>query len=187
MGDGQIHVIQVQLDIYEAPTQRADGSYADYGVWKINAKFDENATGYFAASCERGADGLSVIMLHQVESKGGGGGGGGGTHETKGILKRSDGAGYGVVWAPPECNNKGPDCQAGTNVTTAYAYNADHVALQQGSDVVYKDRASAVDLVNRYGLFDATTGKDVTKSHSFGFPVNYVDPAGMQHWGYYGA
>ena len=185
--DGKTRLIKVALDIYEAPTQRADGSYADYGVWNINAKFDEDATGYFAASCTRDASGHSVIMLHQKEPGGGGGGGGQMVfRETRGILNRSDAAGYGVISYPPDqCPNG--ICPPG-NITAEYAYNASHVALQSGSDpVVYKDRTSAVDVVNRYGLYDATTGDDVTKSHSFGFPIRYVDDQGMQHWGYYGA
>jgi len=190
MGDEQMHLIKVELDIYEAPTQRADGSYSDYGVWTINAKFDENAIGYFAASCERDANGLSVIMLHDRDPKGGGGGPGSGIpqfQETKGILKRSEVTGYGVISFPDYSACHSPDCQP-DSTTVTYAYNANHVALKKGSDdVVYKDRVSAVDVVHRYGLYDATTGDDVTKSHSFGFPIKYVDDAGLQHWGYYGA
>jgi hypothetical protein len=41
--------------------------------------------------------------------------------------------------------------------------------------------------VNRYGLYDAATGEDVTRAHAFGFPITFVDPLGRQHWGYYGA
>jgi hypothetical protein len=187
MGDGQMHVIKIDLDIYAAPTQRADGSYADYGVWNINAKFDESAFGYFAASSTRDADGHSVIKLHEVDPGDGGGGGGQmASRETKGILIRADASGYGIVSYPNQ------DCRDGVcttgNVTASYAYNATHVALQSGTDpIVYKDRTAAVDIVNRYGLYDADTGEDVTKSHSFGFPIKYVDGAGLQHWGYYGA
>jgi hypothetical protein len=187
MGDGQMHLVKVALDIYEAPTQRADGSYADYGVWNINAKFDENATGYFAASCTRDASGHSVILLHERDPNKGGGPGSGPPaqfQETKGILNRSDASGYGVIDFPDENSCHSPDCQP-EQTTVAYAYNASHVGLQSDSDpVVYKDRTSAVDVVNRYGLYDATTGEDVTKSHSFGFPIKYVDDAGVQHWGY---
>ncbi|MFL5247485.1 MAG: hypothetical protein ACJ79V_06635 [Myxococcales bacterium] len=185
MGDGQRHVIQVELDIYEAPTQGADGSYADYGVWKLNAKFDEAATGYFAASSDHDVDGLSVIMLHEMDAKGGGPGQPQG-EETKGILKRSEAEGFGVVSFPDYSSCHSPDCQPAPS-TVSYAYNANHVALQKGDTVVFKDRASVVDLVNRYGLYDAASGDDVTKTHSFGFPINYTDPQGMQHWGYYGA
>ncbi len=183
MGDGQMHLIKVALDLYEAPTQRADGSYADYGVWTIDAKFDENATGYFAASCSRDANGNSVVKLHQVEPAGGGQNQ---SRETRGILNRADASGYGIV-SYPDQDCPGGICPPG-NVTASYAYDASHVALQSGADpVVYKDRTAAVDMVNRYGLYDAATGEDVTKSHAFGFPIRYVDPAGLQHWGYYGA
>jgi hypothetical protein len=183
MGDGQMHLIKVELDIYEAPTQLADGSYSDYGVWNLNAKFDEAAIGYFAASSDHDANGLSVVMLHQVDASGGAGGPG---PETKGILRRSGTAGYGLVSFPDYSSCQGPSCSPVIS-TVSYAYNANHVALEQADNVVYKDRNSVVDLVNRYGLFDATTGDDVTKTHSFGFPVNYVDPQGHQHWGYYGS
>lgn len=187
MGDGQLHVIKIDLDIYAAPTQLADGSYADYGVWKLNAKFDEAASGYFVASSDHDADGVSVIMLHQIDVGAGHGGGPGVPGpETKGILKRSETAGYGLVSFPDYSSCHDPSCSPLIS-TVSYAYNANHVALRKGGDVVYKDRISIVDLVNRYGLFDATTGENVTKSHSFGFPIHYVDDAGLQHWGYYGA
>ena len=185
MGDGKMHVIKLELDIYQAPTQQADGSYADYGVWKLNAKFDEAGTGYFAASSDHGADGRSVVMLHEMDLKGGGQGLPQG-EETKGILKRSEAEGFGVVSFPDYSSCHSPDCQPATS-TVSYAYNANHVALQKGDTVVFKDRTSVVDLVNRYGLYDAATGDDVTKTHSFGFPINYTDPQGQQHWGYYGA
>ena len=181
MGDGQLHVIKVELDLYAAPTQNADGSYSDYGVWTINAKFDPLATGYFVASAGHDANGRSLIMIHQMDP-----GSAPTPQETRGILVRSESSGYGAVSYPDWNSCHDPSCVPSTSTVT-YAYNADHVALDQDGAVVFKDRTSVVDLVNRYGLYDAATGEDVTKSHSFGFPVNYVDDQGHQHWGYYGA
>jgi hypothetical protein len=182
MGDGQDHVIKVGLDIFQAPTQNADGSYADYGVWRMDAKFDEAAVGYFSATAGHEA-GLSVIKIHQIDT--GGGGAAGVAPETRGILKRSATSGYGAVSFPDWSSCHDPVCAPST-VQVSYAYNANHAALKRGATVVYKDRAAVVDIGNRYGLYDAVTGADVTKSRSFGFPVTFSDASGT-HWGYYGA
>jgi hypothetical protein len=183
MGDGEEHLIKVEMNIYEPPVQRADGSYADYGAWRIDASFDDSGMAYFAASATHDASGRSVVAIHEKE---------GPQREIKGIMQRSDDAGAGLVVYPDEraCwgpEGGGPDCNPPL-VTVAYAYNADHVALQSGDEpVIYKDRNDPVDIVNRYGLFDAATGADVARSHSFGFPIRYTDGQGRQHWGYYGA
>ena len=177
MGDGQLHLIRVELRIYEAPTQRADGSYADFGVWTLNAKFDDSGSRYFTASASHGESGLSVVMVHQVEDAG---------KETSGILQKSDASGFGKVTYPDWSSCNSPDCTP-SPVTVAYVYDAAHVALKKGASVVFKDRANVVDLVNRYGLYDAVSGADVSKSHSFGFPVQFKDPQGNPHFGYYGA
>ncbi len=178
MGDGKPHVIKVELKIYEAPVQNADGSYADYGVWRLNAKFDESGDNFFAAAAAHGADGLSVVMLHEKEGPG---------NETRGIMQRSDARGAGKVWFPDFSECRQPDCHP-QPVTVAYVYDAQHVALKKGDAApIYKDRTSVVDLVNRYGLYDADTGADVVKSHSFGFPIRFKDEQGVEHFGYYGA
>ncbi|BDG10185.1 hypothetical protein [Anaeromyxobacter paludicola] len=177
MGDGLLHLIKVGLRIYEAPTQRADGSYADYGVWTLDAKFDDTGTRYFAASAARDATGGSVVMLHEVEATG---------KETRGVLHKSDAAGYGQVVYPDYSSCNSPDCTP-TPVAVAYVYDADHVALKQGATVVFKDRTNVVDLVNRYGLYDAASGADVARTHAFGFPVQFTDASGNPQYGYYGA
>jgi hypothetical protein len=176
MGDGVLHVIRVDLQISQAPTQLTDGSYADYGVWTLDAKFDDGGSGYFVASASRDGN-VSVVTIHQVEPSG---------QETRGILRRSATSGYGIVSFPDWSGCHDPACVP-TTATASYAYDANHVALEQGGVVVYKDRNAVVDLVNRYGLYDAATGEDVTRAHAFGFPITFVDPQGRQHWGYYGA
>ncbi len=178
MGDGQPHVIKVDLKIYEAPVQKTDGSYADYGVWTLNAKFDDSGQGYFSATAAHAADGLSVVMLHEKE---------GPDRETRGIMQRSDARGSGKVWFPDSSACHDPNCRP-QPITVAYVYDAQHVALKKGdSDPLYKDRSSVVDLVHRYGLYDAETFADVVKSHSFGFPIRFTDAQGTARFGYYGA
>jgi hypothetical protein len=190
-GDGQPRLIKVEVKIYEAPVQNADGSYADYGVWTINAALggppsapgapgpgpDDSSQAFFTATAAHGQDGLSVVMVHEKE---------GPDREVRGIMQRSDGHGSGKVNFPDWSSCKGDQCQP-QPVTVAYVYNANHVALKKGDKVVYKDRTSVVDLVHRYGLYDAETGADVAKGHSFGFPVRFTDDQGRQRHGYYGA
>jgi hypothetical protein len=182
MGDGQVHLIKVSLRVSEPPTQNPDGSYADYGVWRLDAKFAEDpAAGFFVAEAARGGTGESVIKLHQREDEG----------ETRGILHRSADVGYGKVTFPDwETCNDG-SCTTPPPATVAYAYTADAVSIEktpQTGPVValVKDRTGHVDMVNRYKLFDAATGEDVAKQHTFGFPFRFqVD--GHDRWGNYGA
>jgi hypothetical protein len=180
MGDGETHLIKVKMSIYEPPVRKPDGSYADFGVWRLDAGFDETGLNYFAAEARR-EGGLSVVSVHQKEEQ----------REMKGILQKSDERGSGKVLFPDEDACRGPGggdaCQP-PSATVAYVYDAAHVALQKNDqDVLYKDRNSVVDLANRYGLYDAVTGEAVAKSHSFGFPIRYTDAQGRQRYGYYGA
>jgi len=172
--DGAPRVINVELAIHEPPSQRPDGSYSDYGVWTINAAFDPFGMMFFAASASRAEDGSSIVMVHEKEGPG---------REKRGIMRRSDESGYGKV-VYQECF--GFPCEP-QDVTVAYVYDANHVALQKGEDVRFRDRDAVVDLVHRYGLFDAATGADVAKTRSFGFPIRYTDGEGRQRHGYYGA
>ncbi len=177
--DGSLHLIKVQLTIYEAPVQDADGTYSDYGVWRLDASLGDDATWYFVATADRD-NGVPVVMIHQMERG----------QETRGILKRSAASGYGQVEAPDYNNCGSSPCPV---VHVAYAYDAAHVALKilnANAGVptyVYKDREQAVDVVEKYGLYDAETGADVAKAHHFGFPIRYTDASGNQQWGSYGA
>jgi hypothetical protein len=183
MGDGQIHLIKVRISILEPPARRDDGSYSDYGVWRIDAKFDPMGNGFFVAEATRNPAGGSIIEMHEAD--------GPGMPATSGILYKADAQGYGKVSYPDFSSCTGPcDPMSGNApplVDVTYAYDASHAALQKGpAPVVFKDRGAVVDLANRYGLFDAATGEDVARSHRFGFPVFY-DDAGGRHYGYYGA
>jgi hypothetical protein len=172
---GDEEVIRAELDIYEAPTQNADGSYEDYGVWRLLAKPGGATTAFFAAAASREA-GLSRVAVREVERPG---------VEKAGILLRSQDEGFGKVLYP-EWNCEGPGGCDPTLATVAYAYDAAHVALQKGEGVVYKSRTEKVDVVTRYGLYDAETGADVTRARSFGFPVRFTI-GGAERYGYYGA
>jgi hypothetical protein len=67
MGDGQQHLIKVKMTISEPPLQNADGSYADFGVWRLDAGFDDSGMNYFAAEATHDASGLSVVAVHDKE------------------------------------------------------------------------------------------------------------------------
>jgi hypothetical protein len=178
--DGSTHLIKVKMLITEAPTKNDDGSYADYGAWRIDAAMDTG--GAFAAEASRDAEGLSLIAIRD------GGDGNGPNFETTGVLHKSDSAGYGKV--------KFPDynaCQGSCDQTNppplravAYAYDPDTVALKKGQSAPsYKARTQVADVVQRYGLYDAN-GTDVTKLYQFGFPLQYTVNGGTRY-GYYGA
>jgi hypothetical protein len=175
-------IIPAVVRIFQAPTRNADGSYADYGVWTINADLALDGSQYFVATAELAGDGGSIIKVHSTD-----GDPQNGVYESRGILHRSGTAGYGKVsfadWN--QCNSN--PCTPPI-VTVAYAYDGDVVRLDMetqggGSTTVYKDRNVTVDLVEQYGLFDAQ-GRDVAKLHRFGFPVRVQSNSS---YGYYGA
>jgi hypothetical protein len=179
--EGITMLIKAEFKIYQSATQREDGSYSDYGVWTLNVKFGDSATDFFAASADIDADGHAVIKINEHQNEGPF------THEMKAVMNRAETEGYGKVMFPDweSCNQ--PDCMPAP-VEAKYAYNTTHLAIQKGSEAVqYKDRTSITEMTHRYGMFDSTTGDDVMKTKSFGFPVSYSDSNGNRGWGYYGA
>ncbi len=179
--DGMVRTIKAEVKIYEAATKNADGSYADYGAWTINAKFDDTGTNFFAAEASRGSNGETVLTLHERSQEGPF------VHQVKAYLNKSDTNGYGRVDYPDWSSCTQPDCIPGMT-SAAYAYNATHLGVQKEGDLVptFKDRTAITEMTHRYGLFDSVTGEDVLKTKSFGFPVRYTDANGT-HYGYYGA
>lgn len=195
---GGTRLIKAEFKIYAAAEINGDGSYANYGEWDLNVAFDDSGTAFFAAS-SRVDGGVNTIMLHEK-------GTGQGDGEIRGVLVRAGATGHGKVAYPnwDYCNGPGggPSCTPPI-VEAQYAYNADYVVVDAdindgGADApVYKDRdpAHAVEMTRRYGLYYADAGdspaheagEDVQKTHSFGFPVSYVDDNGVTHFSYYGA
>jgi hypothetical protein len=180
--NGVVRTIKAEVKIYTPATQASDGSYTDYGVWTINAKFDETGSNYFAASASVGTNGETILKIHENMAEGPGF-----THEVKAVLNKSATTGFGKVSYPDWSACTQPNCTPST-ADAKYAYNTTHLAVQNGADPVqYKDRTSVTELVNRYGMFDSVTGDDVLRTKSFGFPVRYTDSAGLQQFAYYGA
>ncbi|MGA8891111.1 MAG: hypothetical protein WB493_06045, partial [Anaeromyxobacteraceae bacterium] len=178
--DNQPATIQAKVVIETAPTQNGDGSYTDYGVWRMDVKVLEAVPFRFVASAARDAQGRAVVRMSQSEP-----GDGGTPNETRGVLVKSAQAGSGKVIYPDWETCQSPSCVPPA-VPVAYVYDAAKVTLKKGSaDAVTKDRHSFVDIVNRYGLFDATTGADVSKTRRFGFPIRSA--SGAEMFGYYGA
>src|SRR3569623_1151164 len=190
-------LVKADFDIYQAATQNADGSYADYGKWNLTAKFSDDGSQYFSATADI-VNGQTVLKIksHQVHNEGGQSV----PEDIQAVMYRSGAVGYGkVVYPWMTCTNG--TCSPSTKTAT-YAYNSDYVAIDDGSgSVTYKDRNATTDLTQRYGLFYAAAGTDadgkaiaagdsLMKHKSFGFPVSYVDtsvtPNVTKH-AYYGA
>ncbi len=176
--DGQPRTIKAQMKIFASATKKADGSYKDYGVWTLNAGMGDGMS--FTAEASIGPNGEAIVKVHDIESHGGG------TVDSKGILDKSDTSGFGKVDFPDFSNCHSPNCTP-TVTEAKYVYDANHVAIQVGSNTEFKDRNSVTDMVQRYGMYDSVTGADVLKTHSFGFPVTYTDTNGVQQFAYYGA
>ena len=183
MMNNQPFTIQAKVVIQEAPAQNQDGSYSDYGVWRMDVKVLEAGMPFrFVASAERDGQGRAVIKMGQAEP-----GKDGTPLETRGILVKSAQSGSGQVVYPDweGCNQ--PDCVP-LSVPVAYVYDSENVTLKRGTGAaITKARHSFVDIVNRYGLFDAATGEDVSKSRQFGFPIRATGTGGEEMFGYYGA
>jgi len=178
---GEPFTIQAKVVIDTAPTQNTDGSYTDYGVWTMSVKMLEGIPWHFVASASRDAQGRAVIKMEQAES-----GPGGAPLLTQGILVKSAQAGSGKVTYPDWEGCRSPDCVPAM-VQVSYVYDAENVTLKKGdAAATTKSRHSFVDIVNRYGLFDAATGNDVSKSKQFGFPIR-ATVGGVETFGYYGA
>jgi hypothetical protein len=198
-------LIRAQFVIEDEPIQNADGSYSDYGVWTLNVRFDDSTLTtlppdpeeFFVASCERGADGESVIKLHESFSEGemdsmel--------TAEVKAVMYRGTASGYGKVEHPDWEAMWNPDVpfdpSAGIpTVTAAYAYDGDYLGIQVATDEgdqdpIYKNRNDMVEMTHQYGVFNANTGRDLMRDKQFGFPILYEDTQmDRRMHGYYGA
>ncbi len=168
-------IIKAEFKIYASATKRADGSYQDYGVWTLNAKLDDAGTSYFAAKASVGPNGEALVSINEAEAHGGP------VETMRASMSKSDVSGFGKV-SFPEWNGG----QAPVQTTLAYVYNTDQLRIKDANQDTYKDRASTVEITDRYGMFDAITGADVMKSHSFGFPVSF-SINGTPGSGYYGA
>ncbi len=193
-GDAGPELIKAEFKIYNSPTKKDDGSYADFGVWTINVKFDElGVDNFFVATATLGDSGEGVLKVHEKFSEGHGPGIAL-TIEMKAILQRaSDTEGYGQVSFPDWeaiFGHGGTDPGALTSMptlTAKYAYNENYLAVQEtGEDVRYNDRNSVTEMTHRYGIYHGETGQDVMKTKSFGFPIRFTVNNISGH-GYYGA
>ena len=191
---GQSKLIKAEFKVYQAANQNADGSYADYGEWDLNVKFNDSGSDFFAASA-RIVNGQTVLKINESQQREEQGQPM--TWATKAVMYRSGTEGYGKV----EYNDMNCDMNGCSQVTKSakYAYNAAYLGLQQGSDpAVFKDRNGTTDFTHRYGLFHKAAGTDangkaiavganVQKHESFGFPLRYTDGNGATRHAYYGA
>jgi hypothetical protein len=179
MGDGQPRDFRVKATITSAPVRNMDGSYGDYGEWIILAQLEGDLPFEFVASAERDAQGRAVVKLGKSESKDPQAA----PSYTRGILIKSSSAGFGMVNAPNYQNCPSEPCPL---QLVAYAYDASDVTLKKGTAApITKSRASFVEIVNRYGLYDANTGEDVGRTMTFGFPV-LATVGGEERFGFYG-
>jgi len=203
--------VEVEVKIYQAPNQAANGTYLDYGKWTINALMTgQTPPGRFYADADI-VNGDTVLRLVEDMSFTESFAGPGGTTDitlngvTRAIMHRGLSSGYGKAeigdWSycwnyDPSTSNSPCDDGSGSFTIPAppvtYAYDASTLALQKtdsGNNVVtlYKDRSNPVEIAYRYGVYDATTGTDVEKTLNFGFPVTFTDSNGNRQYGFYGA
>lgn len=196
---GQPSLIKAEFKIYQSPTVNADGSYADYGEWDLNVKFNANdaatasdTTSNFFAATARIVNGQTILKINNSETRDEQGTTM--TFNNKAVMYRSGTAGYGkVAYTDMDCTTNG--CTP-VDKEAAYAYNADYLGVQVGTDpVVYKDRNGKTEFTRRYGLFYAnedtangiTAGDDIEKHNAFGFPLRYTDSNNLTQHAYYGA
>ncbi len=183
--DEGMGTVKAELKIYTAATRNTDGSWADYGVWTLNAKFDDAGSNYFAASASVGSSGETILKVHEKFTEGGGF-----AHEARAIMNKGASSGYGKVGFPDWDACTTWPCTA-TAATASYAYNATHLAVKKDANATqFKDRNVTKEMTHRYGLYDSVTGADVLKSKSFGFPVQYtqvVNGVQVPMFAYYGA
>lgn len=189
--DGGTQLVRAEFIITDPPTQNPDGSFADYGQWTLNVKFGEGDDDFFAATCANDANGGNVITLNEKFDEGGPAGEF--AMEVSAIMHRGDSQGYGKVSYPDWEAVHGPDAEENISsiphVEAVYAYNDDLFAVQEedASEPTYKSRTDEpVEMTHRYGVYDGTTGDDVLKTKSFGFPFFYATEGGTRR-GYYGA
>ncbi len=196
--------VVVESRVYRAADQDSAGNYLNYGEWTINANFTNKATGNsagtFYASAAIAADGKTILQLNENFIRSENIGTGSPilvTSATTGVVNKSNTDGYGKVrvadwdycWSttptPPECS--GPSLTL-PQVDITYAYNQNYLGFSEdGGTITYKDRNNPVEIHYRYGLFDGTTGVNVEKTKSFGFPVTFTDGNGDRRHAYYGA
>ncbi len=184
---GQKQIVKGEFKIFAAATQASDGSYTDYGVWTLNVKFGDGGGGvvtdFFAASAEVGPNGESIVKINERFPEGPGF-----VFEVKAILNKSATSGFGKVSFPDFESCTAFPCEPSL-VEAKYAYNPNHLAVQKAgaANPTFKDRSSVTEMTHRYGMYDATTGADVFKSKTFGFPVFFLDGNGFQNYAFYGA
>jgi hypothetical protein len=195
---GEPSITKAELKMTEAPTRQADGSYTDYGAWTLNVKFDETGENdYFVASASKTDEGTSLIKVHERFLEAGPMGEFEGIGFTpvmdmKAIMNRGTESGYGRVQYPDFEALFGPDVDLSgitelPHKTAQYSYNEDYLAVQdEGESGVYKDRNTITEMTHRYGVYNLSTGADVMKSKSFGFPIRYTAD-GVTNHAYYGA
>ena len=189
--DGGVQLIRAEFVITDPPTQNPDGSFADYGQWHLNVKFGEGNDDFFAATCETDPNGGNVITLSERFAEGGPAGDF--SMEVSAIMHRGDSEGYGKVSYPDWEAVHGPNADENLismpHKEAVYAYNDVLFAVQDedATEPTYKSRVEEpVEMTHRYGVYDGTTGEDVLKAKSFGFPFFYATEGGTRR-GYYGA
>jgi len=190
--EGEVLENKAEFKIYSTATKKDDGSYQDFGVWTMNVKFDDDGNDFFAASASIGDNSEAILKIHEQFPEGFPGSPVELLGEMKAIMYRSDTEGYGKVYYPNFEALFGPDSNPDEltelpHTLAQYAYNETYLAVREGdNDVMYKDRASVTEMTHRYGVYNADTGADVTKTKSFGFPIRFTLNGVPQH-AYYGA
>ncbi len=190
---GGVEPIKVLGELQQAPEENDDGSLENLGIWRFTVVFGDFASvadidDYLFAESTILEDGTNKLVIRDqlTEEEGG---------ETfdagiRALIYRDPGGagGRGQIEMPDweACFGPGSECPP-PQVEINFEYNTDHLCVRSPSrGTECFDRDQEIEIVHRYKLFDCTTGADVEKTKSFGFPV-VVDESGDSRFGWYGA
>jgi hypothetical protein len=160
---------RIQIDVHEAPVPGPDGTFVDHGVWEMNVQGIE--LGYLAASAGRRTDGSAILKLFHERAEG----------HRSGVLVRSAEAGWGWLTSPEGGTCQGEGCVPSPIVfpETTFAYDGHTLTWsKEGGAPVTRSRDETVDVVFRYGLFEADTGRSTARPGLDLIPIAMAAPEG---------
>ena len=189
----EVEPIKVFCELQQAPAENADGSLENLGIWRITATFGGAASiadinDYFFAESTILGDGTNKLVVRDQFREGNG-------------VQEFDVGIRAVIYRDPNgAGGRGqiemPDWEAcfgpqnicpPPQVEVNFEYNTEYLCVRsptRGTECF--DRDQEIEIVHRYKLFDCTTGQDVEKTTSFGFPI-VVNEVGDVRFGWYGA
>jgi len=190
---GEVEPIKVFCELQQAPEQNEDGSLENLGIWRLTAIFGQansvaDIDDYFFAESTLLGDGTNKLVIRDQfteEDQGQEFDAG-----TRALIYRDPGGagGRGQIEMPDweACFGPQNNCPP-PPVEINFEYDTEYLCVRSPSrGTECFDRDQEIELVHRYKLFDCTTGADVEKAKSFGFPI-IVNEGQDTRFGWYGA